>query len=46
MFYLNNGTGKDWTGHSNVRLFFAWILTIRVSSPDVNLGATLLTGSE
>lgn len=46
VFYLKNGTGKAWAGHNKVALFFKSTLTIRDSSPEVNLGKTLATGSK
>lgn len=45
IIYLKNGTGYAWAGHNRVALCVKWTFKIRDSSPDVNLGLTLPTGS-
>lgn len=44
--YLKIGTGYDCAGQSNVELCFSLMRTVRDSSPDVNFGETLPTGSK
>lgn len=45
-FYLKNGTGYAWAGHSKVTLLLKWTSILRVLSPDVKRGLTEPTGSK